>query len=116
MGVSGRPNSEGSPGGSTLQTHSLPRQVRMGSSVGFRLAFLLLLVFALQTQALYLGSDGSPVHGVAKRRPEMGAQGFTGDSFNGGFGDFYTMKRSGGRSSIDAKLDYIIQQLAAEKA
>ena len=29
------------------------------------------------------GNDGSPVHGLAKRRPEMGAQGFTGDSFNG---------------------------------
>ena len=35
-------------------------------------------------KSLLTGSDGSPaVHGLAKRRPEMGAQGFTGDSFNG---------------------------------
>jgi len=88
----------------------------MAHQVGVRLAFLLLLVATLQSQALYLSGEGSPVHGLAKRRPEMGAQGFTGDSFNGGFGDFYTMKRGGGRSNIDAKLDYIIQQLAAEKA
>ena len=43
------------------------------------------------------GNDGSPVHGLAKRRPEMGAQGFTGDSFNG--------------ESWDKQLEYTIPPL-----
>jgi len=32
---------------------------------------------------------------IGKRRPEMGKNGMHGDAFTGGFGDFYTMKRSG---------------------
>jgi len=31
---------------------------------------------------------------AVKRRPEMDPRGFDGDAFTGGFGDFYTMKRS----------------------
>lgn len=30
---------------------------------------------------------------VSKRRPEMGSSGFHGDTFTGGFGDFWTMKK-----------------------
>ncbi|XP_046406577.1 uncharacterized protein LOC124171438 isoform X2 [Ischnura elegans] len=40
----------------------------------------------------------SPVLAASKRRPEMDSSGFHGDTFNSGFGDFWTMKRNhGGR-------------------
>eukprot|EP00092_Neocalanus_flemingeri_P040894 GFUD01044522.1.p1 GENE.GFUD01044522.1~~GFUD01044522.1.p1 ORF type:complete len:111 (+),score=26.92 GFUD01044522.1:108-440(+) len=53
---------------------------------------------------------------VIKRRPEMNARGFNGDSLTGGFGDFYTMKRSAVRSDkMSAKLDYIINLITSKK-
>jgi len=53
---------------------------------------------------------------IVKRRPEMNARGFNGDSLTGGFGDFYTMKRSAARpDKIEAKLDYIIDLITSKK-
>eukprot|EP00090_Calanus_glacialis_P009035 TRINITY_DN1736_c0_g1_i2.p1 TRINITY_DN1736_c0_g1~~TRINITY_DN1736_c0_g1_i2.p1 ORF type:complete len:112 (+),score=28.89 TRINITY_DN1736_c0_g1_i2:104-439(+) len=53
---------------------------------------------------------------MVKRRPEMNARGFNGDSLSGGFGDFYTMKRSSARSdTIEAKLDYLIDLISSKE-
>ncbi|KAG8227530.1 hypothetical protein J437_LFUL008402 [Ladona fulva] len=48
---------------------------------------------------LLVDEDGSPSRWAygrleAKRRPEMDSSGFHGDTFNSGFGDFWTMKRN----------------------
>merc|ERR1711915_585933 len=46
---------------------------------------------------------------ISKRRMEMNARGFGGDYLSGGFGDFYTMKRSAPRvEQLEEKLDYLI--------
>ena len=46
---------------------------------------ILIINMNFENSMIWEGGEGSPVHGLAKRRPEMGAQGFTGDSFNGNF-------------------------------
>ena len=46
---------------------------------------ILIINMTFDYSMIWEGGEGSPVHGLAKRRPEMGAQGFTGDSFNGNF-------------------------------
>merc|ERR1711962_1338044 len=95
------------------------------SSIAVRISLGILLL-ALSARSLFLNSaspgvpdsDYSPpanLH-IYKRRPEMGAQGFIGDSLSGGFGDFYTMKRSEAKSNkIEAKLDYIINLLSPKQ-
>nr|CAD7256439.1 unnamed protein product [Timema shepardi] len=48
------------------------------------------------------------VQSKVKRKPEMGSNGFHGDTFNGGFGDFWTMKRDPRfqKSILLGKLDH----------
>jgi len=49
----------------------------------------------------------------AKRRPEMDTNGFYGDTFSSGFGDFYTAKRSGagyGQGGSMDELSYMKRQ------
>merc|ERR1712047_113716 len=58
------------------------------------LFFCLLLLFSALTKSSTINRiKGDELR--AKRRPEMDTNGFYGDTFSSGFGDFYTAKRSG---------------------
>merc|ERR1711934_250973 len=59
------------------------------------LVFCLLLLFSSLAKSSSINRiQGDEVR--AKRRPEMDTNGFYGDTFSSGFGDFYTAKRNGG--------------------
>ena len=62
---------------------SLLCKVRPSTSVRIMMLLKMYQSMVVVLKMYHKGNDGSPVHGLAKRRPEMGAQGFTGDSFNG---------------------------------
>merc|ERR1711944_373549 len=51
----------------------------------------------------------------AKRRPEMDTNGFYGDTFSSGFGDFYTAKRNGAGYGQGDELSYMKRQAALIK-
>merc|ERR1711962_362752 len=76
------------------------------------LVFCLLLLFS----ALVNFSTINRIKGDelrAKRRPEMDTNGFYGDTFSSGFGDFYTAKRSGagyGQVGNLDELNYVRRQ------
>merc|ERR1712004_188498 len=76
------------------------------------LVFCLLLLFS----ALAKSSTINRIKGDelrAKRRPEMDTNGFYGDTFSSGFGDFYTAKRSGagyGQVGNLDELNYVRRQ------
>merc|ERR1712055_595925 len=81
------------------------------------LVFCLLLLFS----SLAKSSSINRLRGDemrAKRRPEMDTNGFYGDTFSSGFGDFYTAKRNGGGygqgGSMD-ELSYMKRQAALMK-
>merc|ERR1712110_513770 len=58
------------------------------------LVFCLLLLFTSLAKSSSINRlKGDEVRG--KRRPEMDTNGFYGDTFSSGFGDFYTAKRNG---------------------
>jgi len=96
---------------------------RLGTGVIFVLVLLL-----SHSHGYIIGSPEAALNGAAakvmragvpagsadrRKRYEMNERGFAGDSFTGGFGDFYTMKRSNSRSDmIEKKLDYIIDALS----
>merc|ERR1712032_1692020 len=59
------------------------------------LVFCLLLLFTSLAKSSSINRlKGDELR--AKRRPEMDTNGFYGDTFSSGFGDFYTAKRNGG--------------------
>merc|ERR1712083_672636 len=58
------------------------------------LVFCLLLLFTSLAKSSSINRlKGDELRG--KRRPEMDTNGFYGDTFSSGFGDFYTAKRNG---------------------
>merc|ERR1712130_727146 len=62
------------------------------------LVFCLLLLFSSLAKSSSINRlKGDETR--AKRRPEMDTNGFYGDTFSSGFGDFYTAKRNGQGSS-----------------
>ena len=51
---------------------------------------------------------------VVKRRPEMDTNGFYGDTFSSGFGDFYTAKRS--NPGLESISNQVMEQSPFSKA
>merc|ERR1712010_111033 len=81
------------------------------------LVFCLLLLFSSLAKSSSINRlKGDEVR--AKRRPEMDTNGFYGDTFSSGFGDFYTAKRNGagyGQGGRMDELSYLKRQAALIK-
>merc|ERR1711997_8837 len=82
------------------------------------LVFCLLLLFSSLAKSSSINRIQAGDEVRAKRRPEMDTNGFYGDTFSSGFGDFYTAKRNGGGygqgGSMD-ELSYMKRQAALMK-
>merc|ERR1711868_248398 len=82
-----------------------------------RLFYLTLSLMICLSSCLYVPTELGGINSKMRpKRYEMNERGFASDSLTGGFGDFYTMKRSLRRPEevIEKKLDFIIQALMAE--
>merc|ERR1711990_974037 len=101
----------GTVGGELPPNNKLPVSQEMAAQP---FVFCLLLLFT----ALVKSSSINRLRGDemrAKRRPEMDTNGFYGDTFSSGFGDFYTAKRNGQGYGQGDELSYMKRQAALIK-
>merc|ERR1712233_268287 len=77
--------------------------------------FCLLLLFTTLAKSSSINRLKAGDEMRAKRRPEMDTNGFYGDTFSSGFGDFYTAKRNGQGYGQGDELSYMKRQAALIK-
>merc|ERR1712130_434258 len=92
-------------------TRSLPPIQEMAAT--HSLVFCLLLLFSSLAKSSSINRLKDETR--AKRRPEMDTNGFYGDTFSSGFGDFYTAKRNGQGYGQGDELSYMKRQAALIK-
>merc|ERR1712212_691731 len=92
----------GTVGGELPPNNKLPASQEMAAQP---FVFCLLLLFTALVKSSSINRLRAGDEMRAKRRPEMDTNGFYGDTFSSGFGDFYTAKRNGGGYGQGGNMD-----------
>merc|ERR1711990_936093 len=102
----------GTVGGELPPNNKLPVSQEMAAQP---FVFCLLLLFTALVKSSSINRLRAGDEMRAKRRPEMDTNGFYGDTFSSGFGDFFTAKRNGagyGQGGNMDELSYMKRQAA----